>query len=285
MQQFVFASTFLTLGLAATVAADDAVTFKLAQPKPEDRVRVSQSEKTKLTRTTTINGKKSIVTDQNATAWVYVGEVVAKGKDDEPKMTRTYLKYQVVNNGKLEQGPPLKVPITIEKKGDAFAFAAGKRQLPPEFVKRLEAEFSPATKGVAPVDMLPDKPIKVGGSWMIDATKAFQGTGQVMLDADRGTMTGKLVKTYQKDSRQFALLEFIASAPIKSLGPNVALMPKDGSVAELRLTVDACIDGTEPYSRTAGSTIFRVEADIPGGAIQLVSETHKTESIELVPKK
>jgi hypothetical protein len=285
MRRFGFAAVFALFGFAV-VAADDAVTFKLSQPKPEDRVRVTQSDKTKITRTTTIGGKKAVVNEQNSAAWVYVGEIAPKAaKDDQPKLTRTYQKFEVLTNGKAEVGPPLKVPILIEKKGDEFAFSAGEKQLPPAFVKRLEGELSPATQGVTPVEMIPDKPVKPGDTWKIDATKAFQGTGKVTLDADRGTMTGKLVKVYKKDDRQFATLEFTASAPIKSLGPDIALIPKDGSVAELKMTVDACIDGTDPFSRTNSRVSFRVEAAIPGGTIQLTSENQRTESIELVPKK
>jgi hypothetical protein len=65
----------------------------------------------------------------------------------------------------------------------------------------------------------------------------------------------------------------------------VGLSPKDGSVAEQRLTVDACIDGTDPFSRTTGTVTLRAEADIPGGTVQFVSETQKTETIELAPRK
>src|SRR5207244_6270186 len=113
---------------------DDAVTFKLARPKPEDRVRVSQSDKAKTTRTTTVGGKKSSVTEQNSSAWVYVGEVVAKG--DAPKIKRTYQNYEVLNNGAAEAGPPLNVPILSEPDGAKFTSSAGKPQLPPAFVHR-----------------------------------------------------------------------------------------------------------------------------------------------------
>jgi hypothetical protein len=285
MRRCFLSLAFARFGFAAAVAAEDAVTLKLAEPKPENRVRVSQSEKTRNTRTTTVNGKKTAATDQNSTAWVYIGEIVPKGKDEPPNVTRTYQKYQVVTGGKVEAGPPLNDPITIEKKGDGFALSAGKKELPPAFVKRLEAELSPATSGVAAPDMLPKTPVKPGDTWTIDATKAFGGTGKLALDADRGTMTGKLLKVYKKGDRQFATMEFAARAPIKSLGPDVGLIPKDGSVAELKLTVEACIDGSEPFSRTTGTVTLRAEADIPGGTVQLISETRKSETIELVPKK
>ena len=133
--------------------------------------------------------------------------------------------------------------------------------------------------------MLPKTPVKPGDTWTIDPAKAFGGTGTLTLDADRGTMTGKLAKVYMKGDRQFATLEFAARAPIKSLGPDVGLIPKDGSVAELTLTVDACIDGTDPFSRTTGVITFRAEADVAGGTVQLVSETQKSETVELPPKK
>ena len=50
-------------------------------------------------------------------------------------------------------------------------------------------------------------------------------------------------------------------------------------------TVDACIDGTDPFSRTTGVITFRAEANAAGGTVQLVSETQKSETVELPPKK
>ena len=110
MRGFAFVSAAI---LAAPAAGQDAVTIRLAEPKAEDRVRVSLSDKTRNTRTTTINGKKTVATEQSSTAWVYVGEIVPKGKGEPPAVTRTYLKYQVAKNGKPEVGPPLGVPIVI----------------------------------------------------------------------------------------------------------------------------------------------------------------------------
>ena len=104
MRLIPFAVLFAT-GFAAAAPVDDAVAFKLAQPKPGERVRVSQSDKTKRTRTTETNGKKAVSTEQAATAWVYVGEILKpEGKDDEPRLKRTYEKYEAATNGKPEPG-------------------------------------------------------------------------------------------------------------------------------------------------------------------------------------
>jgi hypothetical protein len=284
MRSFGLIAALAALGPVAR-AGEDAVTFKLSQPKPGDRVRVTQSDKTKRTRTTEVKGKKTVAADQHSTAWVYVGEVVAPEKDEPEKIKRTYQKYEVLAGVMREPGPPLNVPITIERKDGMLAVSAGTRRLPAAFVARLEAELSPGAQGVTPVDMLPAGPVKPGESWKIDAGKAFQGTGKLLLDADHGTMTGKLVKTYKKDNRQFATLEFHATAPIKSLGPDSTLTPGEGSVAELKLTVDACIDGSDPFSRTTSRATFRVEAAADGGSVVLATETVRSETIERLPGK
>jgi hypothetical protein len=282
------ATLAFVLGLAAAASADEAITFKLAQPKPEDRVRVSQSDKTKRTRTITdVRGKKSVATEQAASSWTYIGEIIEpKAKDNSPKVTRTYEKYQVTKNGQAEAGPPLSVPITIEKFGEKFVYGAGRRRLPAAFVTRLDEEFNtPRNAGPKPEDMLPTTAVKPGATWMLDPLKVFGGTGDLTLDTEKGTMTGKLVKAYRKHGRQFATIEYTAEAPIKSLGPDSGLTLKAGSVASLKLTVDVCVDGTDPYSHTAGQVTFRIEGEGKGGAVVLVTETVKSETIELVPPK
>jgi hypothetical protein len=288
MRRLSLSLTAVVLGFATVRAADDAVTFKLARPKPGDRVRVSQSDKTKRTLTTTdAKGKKSVAAEQASSAWVYVGEIIEpKAKDNPPKVTRTYEKYQVTKNGKAEAGPPLNVPITIEKFGEKFVYSAGKRPLPAAFVARLDEEFNaPLNAGPKPEDMLPSTAVKPGDTWKVDPLKAFQGTGKLALDAEKGSMTGKFVKTYRKADRQFATMEFVSEAPIKSLGPDSGLTLKEGSVASLMLTVDACIDGTDPYSRTTGRVTFRVEGEGKGGTVVMIAETVKSETIELLPPK
>ena len=280
------AGLLVVLCCAQGTMAEDAVFLRVSQPGPGERVRVTENHSTTSTRTTTINGARFGATDQNSTAWVYVGEInQVSRKDRQHTVKRTYHKYQVLHNGQVEAGPPLHTPISISVSDDALRLTAGKKQLHPSFVARVEAELTLANQGITPIEMLPKHAVKPGESWKIDPSKAFLGTGKLALDAERGSMTGKLVKSYEKSGRRYATMEFSGIAPVKSLGPDIGLIPKDGSVANLTMTVEACVDGTVPYSRTTGRIKFRVEAEINGGSVLLESDSQRNELIEAITGK
>src|SRR5207302_951241 len=88
--------------------------------------------------------------------------------------------------------------------------------------EELEQEFNkgsplhPGSDG-----LLPKTAVRVGQSWTADPAafvKEMQRSGQVMVDGARAEASGKLLRAYRKEGRQYGLLELRVSVPVLSLG-------------------------------------------------------------------
>ena len=62
------------------------------------------------------------------------------------------------------------------------------------------------------------------------------------LTSVKSKATGKLVKAYKKDGKQFGQMEYVIELPMTKLE---GMFPcKEGSKMEMKIVVDGCIDGT-----------------------------------------
>jgi len=88
----------------------------------------------------------------------------------------------------------------------------------------------------------------VNEEWKIDMKAVagqFGGGMDMELDTDKATGTGKLLKVYQKDGKQFGEIQVKLDMPIKSVGKGAqSIKPEAGSKLSLDGTMDVCIDGT-----------------------------------------
>jgi hypothetical protein len=65
------------------------------------------------------------------------------------------------------------------------------------------------------------------------------------VDMDKASGTGKLLKAYMKDGKQFGEVLFKLDIPLKAIGKGPQQIKfADGAKANFELTLDACIDGT-----------------------------------------
>lgn len=287
MRCFVYCFTLLAM-LATSVAAQDAVEIKRTALKAGDRVKMTINDKGKSVMHVEVKGIKQMKEDEDSKVAVYVNEIITPGADADSrslKLKRTYEKYASRKGGKAEPTPPLNTAILIEKKGDKYEFTADGKPLG-DFAKTLDNEFN-KPEGPSTKDMLPGKPVKPGDTWKIDAAKiakALNDRDKVPLDAEKTTMTGKLVKTYKKDGKQFGVMEFTLTGAFKeAMEDNVKI--KAGSTLAITFTVDACIDGTDPTSTTKGTISFKLLAEAEGAAITLSNDGTTLETGELLPKK
>jgi hypothetical protein len=279
----------LVLAVAASAAGQDAVTLKVARPKDGDRVKVTKSEKTKSTTTFAAGGKTQAKDDVLTRTVVYVDEVVtADPKGGKPtKLRRTYEKYDVTKGGKADAGPPLNTPILIEKKGDKYEFTADK-PLDPGFAAALSADFNRPGGSSRDEDLLPDNPVRPGDTWKVDGKKivaAIGSDGGLVIDEQASSLTGRLVKTYRKDGKLFGVMEYAGEIVIKSLGEKASLRVKAGSKMGMKLTREACVDGTDPSATTVGDLSARIEAEGMGLMLTLAADGKTTNTEELLPKK
>lgn len=269
---------------AASVCAEDAIEIKPPVLKAGDRYKVTKTEKTTTTEELEAGGKKTGKDKEETRLIVYTEEVVtpgAAGGDKPAKAVRVYEKFEA-KGGKDVAAPPLNTPITISKAGGKYTFACDKPL--GDFSKKLEDEFNkpdePTTK-----DFLPGKPVKPGDSWKIDTAKAVKSLSrdQMTVDAAKATMTGKLVKVYQKGGKQFGVLELVLEFPLKDLGKDAP--PLKSGALKMALTADVCIDGTDPSEDTKSRLGFDVVIDTKEFTLTVKSDGALTSTKEPLPRK
>lgn len=286
MKRFALVVTFGLL--AASALGQDAVTIQAPKLKTGDRVRTAKTEKTNSTVSFAAGGQSVKKDDTTTKTIVYVDEVVTAGdKGGRPvKLKRTYEKFEVSKGmgGKDEPAPPLNTPITIEKKGEKYEFTAEK-PLDKAFSAKLSAEFDKAPKAEV---FLPDKPVKPGDTWKLDGKKlgALVGGGEGLgvIDPDKSEMTGKLVKAYQKDGKQYGVIEFTGNVAIKGLGEKAPVTVKAGSGMNIKMTMDGCIDGSTPAGEMKGTMKLKLDAEGGGTSVNVTADGATTETTELLPK-
>ena len=86
--------------------------------------------------------------------------------------------------------------------------------------KLLDGEFNKSEKESPRELLLPNKPVKPGDTWKIDAEKLVKSMGDqdYKIDKSKVEATGKLVKAYKVCNTQFGVLELKVSAPITDIG-------------------------------------------------------------------
>src|SRR5262249_33209296 len=148
----------------------------------------------------------------------YRETVLAVGADDEVvKLTRKYTKAQALEEGKVVKLPYEGKTVVIEKMGDKFRFTIdGGEELTGKDAERLDKEFNAKDKsglGKKGKDfekmLLPKGKVAVGESWKIDAAPLLdeiKKSGEIVVDADKFSMTARLTKAYPKGGRQFGVI-------------------------------------------------------------------------------
>ncbi len=165
---------------------------------------------------------------------------------DFTKLKRTYKKAQRTTDGDrralLYQGET----VLIEKKGGAWEFQIeGGETLEGQDAKELIDEFNKNAARLIPL-FLPKKAVKVDEPWTYDVgliVKELTKEGKIDIDPAKSTGSGKLLKAYQKDGKQFGVLEWTITLPVTHLIHDDNKTPtKEGKIV-IKLESDGRIDG------------------------------------------
>jgi hypothetical protein len=141
--------------------------------------------------------------------------------------------------------------VIIEKKDGKYRYKIENgAAITGDAAKWLDKEFN-QEKESSDLDMdrlmLPSKAVKAGESWkipMADFIKDFEKGGWKTI-ADKSTGTGKLVKAYLKDGKQFGDLEYKLEIGVKSVKESdgeIVFQPGAALVMEIKMSM--CIDGS-----------------------------------------
>jgi hypothetical protein len=162
--------------------------------------------------------------------------------------------------------------LLIEKKDGKPTFQIeGGAALSAKEAAGLAKEF--AKKGDPAQDWelaAPKKPVAVGDSWKIEkkGIKKLIGADEddetIVADFDKATGTGKLVKAYKKDGKQFGVMQFDVVVPLIKAAQ---LEFKPGGKVAVKLTADVCIDGSADTGVMRGNMSMKGEATGPMGIV------------------
>ena len=175
----------------------------------------------------------------------------------------------------------------IEKKGDKYEFTIDGKEVPAAAAEMLNREFG-KEKHLTEEELFPKGPVKVGESWKIDAAKVAKELGEtgMVIDADKTTATGKLLKTYDKGGSKYGVLEITMEVAVTSLkGGAQEITLKPGGKLTFTLTADACIDGTLDAGKAKTTMKGDLEGSVGGAELKFdLNVTQDNESAEVKKK-
>jgi hypothetical protein len=196
-----------------------------------------------------------------------VGLERAASGEDLVRVQRRYDDAERRVKGERHTLPYQGKTLLIEKKDGTFQFRIeGGETLEGKDIEELHEEFNKGGIGKLTTEhFLPRKTVKVGDTWKYDVAplaKAFSGDGKIDIDEAKSTGSGKLLKAYTKNGKQFGVIALTLEFPVTHMNHDGNKVPtKEGKIT-LRLTQDACIDGTLDESHLQGSITGNVRADV-----------------------
>jgi hypothetical protein len=274
--------------LALTAGAQDAITIKIATPKPGDRSKITVEEKTTTKTAFKVGGNEQSKDEVKTRSLVYVDEAIENPTNSRrpTKLKRTYQKALVTKDGQKLNLPVEGKTVLIEKRGAKYAFTVNGKGVAGDTLRILEDEFNrPGQTEVRDI-MFPKTPVKPGEAWKVDAKELARALGeQGPTFAEGGIRAeGRLVKAYQKNGKQFGVIEFDFAAPLTGLGPKAPVDVKEGKMV-MKLSGDGCLDGT----LATGKSTIKMSLDLTGSTmgvdIKVEVENSEVRTVEALPRK
>jgi hypothetical protein len=270
--------------------AQEKFTVKLKELGPGDSSRVELSETQAFKIVTTIAKEKEPKIDQSQrNKQVFYTETVLEQPEGAPRPTRIKRSYEKAID-KMTLGPDKKEvaqaysgkTVLIEKKGDKYEFRIDGGGPLLQGVADLNNEFNGIDQTNQKKTFIPPGPVALDESWKIDP-KGFLGdlTKEGKAEVLKSEGTARLVKVYKKDGRQYGIIESVLDIHIAAAGKGVAGQPDMEMKGTMKITMDACIDGSIAEGRMTGTFQFNSTAAIPTEALGTVnSNSSGTGTIE-----
>jgi hypothetical protein len=169
----------------------------------------------------------------------------------------------------------------FEIEGDDVIFGKEAEELTEEFVK------GGVTKLVSE-PFLPRKAVKVNDNWTLDVVhlaRDFSKDGKIETDDTKAKGSGKLLKVYEKNGKQFGVFELAIEVPVTALINDGNKTPtKEGKIT-IKLERDGPIDGTlgETTIKAHFDGAIKGEISANGMDLMLVISVHATAEEVRVP--
>jgi hypothetical protein len=273
----------------ALVAAEDTYSIKVKTLGKGDTGQVAKDESVEFHIVTSKGGK--VVDDKKVNAneqLKYKEEILEKEPGKRAtKLRRTYEKAISTADGKETQLPYHGKTLMVQKADGKYTFQIEKGEvLKEKEIPTLVQEFSKEVDEDKIRDLLlPKNAVTVGASWKLDKdglkTLLSQESGDFKIDAANSSGTGKLVKAYKKDGKQYGVIQFDIEAPLESF---MGQAFEKGAKINTSLNLDVCIDGSEDSGTLKGTTHLAGTVNAQGNSVQIDIKVTSNQTQEEVKK-
>jgi hypothetical protein len=276
----------ILMGLSGT--AQEAVPIKIAHPRVGERAKVTIDEKMTTKSVFTVQGMPQGKDEVGTKSLIYVDEIIENPRNTKraDKLKRTYEKAVVGKDGNTKKLSVEGKTVLIERSGERYTFTIDGRPVGPDALKLLQDEFDKPEEKDLRETMFPAGPVKPGETWKINPDELLKALGEKGQSFDKGQLvaTGKLVKTYQKDGKQFGVIEFNVSVPITSLGEKNPVKVTEGKMI-LKLLGDGCIDGSLASGKSTSKLTFAFSGSVMNIDLKVVVDSTENRTTEALPKR
>jgi hypothetical protein len=275
---WVMAALVVTLCPLAASAQEYAI--KVKRPGLGDKSQVKLADMSDIEFKILDNGGNAVQEKKEMKAHKFVfletGLERAPAGDDLVRLKRHYEHGERKIDGTRETLPYQGKTLLIEKKDGKFQFqtegAAGEI-IEGKEADELNEEFNKGDfRKLINDHFLPRKAVKVDETWKLDVAplaKDFSKDGKIEIDQNKSKGTGKLVKAYQKNGKQFGVIELVIEFPVTHLINDGNKSPtKEGKIT-IKVARDGCIDGNLEESRLTVSFDGDIRADINANGMDL----------------
>lgn len=267
-------------GTASTPASEPTYTIKLKEQPEAGKSVVLKSHHRTIVTFKQFDEEGLLLSDtktERVEEEICTKTVLESGKDRPRKYKKSYEKALlgdgVRENPRSYQGRT----ILFELQGDRYQVREeGEPNLKPRDREELEAKANDKEgKGDLDQILLPGKPVKVGETWNVDAiafARKLSDEGELVGGLSSGQ--GKLVRAYQKDGKQYGVIEWDMKVASR-IAQGIRL--EEPTILEFKLTADGVIDGSSVAG--TGTMTMKQSFKVPPG--KSGEKFHQERSLEL----
>jgi hypothetical protein len=296
MKRCLSLALLVTLVVWASAAPDpQPVTIKIKETAQGDVRLIESSEGEDMTFKVVDEKGKVLLSDtkKKSRSDAYTETIRQREGKKNTKLERDYTKAEKQEDDKKFILGLVGKTVVVEKNGEKYVFAlkdgeklkeAAAEALTKEFAtKRDENEVEKL--------LLPKTPVKPGDSWEVDLKtfiKEFGSDGEMEFDLAKSIGSGKLLKVYTQDGKQFGEMQIKLELAVTMIGKGKDRMKAGaGSKVSLNIALDNCIDGNSE----AGTFSARVDVSLNwpypdiAGTTAILTTTVESKTITKDPPK
>ena len=243
----VFASV---LAMAHAAPAPEAITIKFRWTNEGDCNLVEKQETfTMKSRFVDTDGKVLGETTMTEITTIEFKETLLKRVENKRllKIEREYARAEIKKGDKTKDLGLKGKTVVIEWKDNKYTYTfKGGEEVTGSAAGLLAGEFADKTDdNAAERALLPKSAVRTGEEWKLDVKPIVPSVtvnGMMEAEETKAAGTGKLLKAYRKDGKQFGEIHYQMVIPLNYIKKDLKILEPFNAVIDM--TMELCIDGT-----------------------------------------